>query len=141
MIISVDYDGTIVDDGFPKIGVPKEGAIPVLKALYEDGHRLVLWTCREDEPGKLYLSQAVNNLEAMGVTLHSVNETHPHDEFRDSELKRKVYADVYIDDKNFGGFPGWEAVARDLLKWEHDQYLAAVAKYEVRPYEQAEEIK
>lgn len=41
MIIAVDFDGTIVDDKYPKIGKLRENAIEVLKKLKEEGHYII----------------------------------------------------------------------------------------------------
>ena len=49
MIIAVDFDGTIVTHAYPKIGKEISGAISTLKRIQADGHRLILWTVREDE--------------------------------------------------------------------------------------------
>ena len=49
MLISVDYDGTIVRHAYPEVGEPIEGAIQTLKDLMAAGHFLILNTCREDE--------------------------------------------------------------------------------------------
>ena len=48
LIIAVDFDGTIVDDAYPKIGKTRIFAFETLKRLQEDGHRLILWTYRSD---------------------------------------------------------------------------------------------
>ena len=50
MIIAVDFDGTIVEHQYPKIGPEKPFAIDTLKKLAKENHRLILWTVRE---GKL----------------------------------------------------------------------------------------
>ena len=61
MVIAVDFDGTCVTDEFPKVG--KEiGAAPVLKALTENGHLIVLNTMRGHYPkveGKDVLADAI----------------------------------------------------------------------------------
>ena len=46
LIIAIDFDGTIVEDGYPKIGKPRIFAFETLQKLQEDGHRLILWTYR-----------------------------------------------------------------------------------------------
>jgi len=46
LIIAVDFDGTIVEDAYPKVGKPILFAFETLKKLQEDGHRLILWTYR-----------------------------------------------------------------------------------------------
>lgn len=112
--LGVDFDGTIVEHAFPEIGKPLPGAIEALKFLQVQGFRITLWTCREDVPGeRMYLTEAVEFLKGHGVELRAVNYTHPDDEFR-SPSGRKVYADIYIDDRNLGGFPGWFEVLRQL---------------------------
>ena len=47
MTIAVDFDGTIVEHRYPKIGVEKPFAIETLKMLIRDRHQLILWTVRE----------------------------------------------------------------------------------------------
>ncbi len=105
MLISVDFDGTIVDHSFPEIGEFLEGALETLKDLQEAGHILILNTCREDER-RAYLTEAVDHMKKHGIEFASVNTNRPEDEFRDKP-GRKIYAHIYIDDRNFGGFPGW----------------------------------
>lgn len=43
MIIAVDFDGTCVTHEFPKVG-RDIGAVPVLRKLVENGHKLILFT-------------------------------------------------------------------------------------------------
>lgn len=43
MIIAVDFDGTIVEHEYPKIGKEKIFATETLRQLINDGHRLILW--------------------------------------------------------------------------------------------------
>ena len=115
--ICVDFDGTIVEHKFPKIGTPLPGAIETLKDLKADGWNLILWTCREDEGhliDKQYLTQAVNFCKEQGVEFDGVNETPMDMEFRPNG-GRKAYASIYIDDRNFGGFPGWDVIRNELL--------------------------
>lgn len=122
-IICVDFDGTIVHHRFPAIGEALPHAFEVMKELKDAGHKLILWTCREDEGYKIskqYLSDAVNFCEENGVTFDSVNESIPEEDFRDNGLRRKPYAHVYIDDRNLGGFPGWIEVRRILLQGKED---------------------
>ncbi len=118
-VIVVDFDGTIVEHKFPKIGEPMPGAIETLKDLKEAGWALVLWTCREDDGHKIdrqYLTQAVKFCEEQGVVFDGINETPMDFEFRPENCKRrKAYGHIYIDDRNFGGFPGWDAVRKELL--------------------------
>jgi len=43
MIIAVDFDGTIVEHKYPKIGSEIPFATDTLKMLIKDGHQLILW--------------------------------------------------------------------------------------------------
>jgi hydroxymethylpyrimidine pyrophosphatase-like HAD family hydrolase len=46
LIIAVDFDGTIVEDAYPKIGKPLIFTFETLLKLQSEGHRLILWTYR-----------------------------------------------------------------------------------------------
>lgn len=109
MIIAVDFDGTIVEHRFPAIGKERLFAFETLKALQRNGHLLILWTFRS---GKL-LDEAVEYCRKNGVEFYAVNSSYPEEEFSD-EISRKVNADVFIDDRNFGGVPGWGEIYQKL---------------------------
>ena len=47
MIIAVDFDGTIVEHRYPRIGEEIPFAIDTLKLLQQEKHRLILWSVRE----------------------------------------------------------------------------------------------
>ena len=55
MVIAVDFDGTIVEHEYPKIGEEIPFATETLRMLINDHHKLILWSVRE---GKL-LDEAV----------------------------------------------------------------------------------
>jgi hydroxymethylpyrimidine pyrophosphatase-like HAD family hydrolase len=114
LMICVDFDGSIVEHRFPAIGEPLPGAFDTLRALQEAGHRLILWTCREDYGHSIsqqYLTDATNFCEKHGIIFDAVNESIKEEEFRpDGVLQRKPYAHYYIDDAIVGGFPGWDTI-------------------------------
>jgi hypothetical protein len=114
-VISIDFDGTIVKHAFPDIGEPLPFAFETMLALQAAGARLVLNTCREDEPKRKYLTEAIRFCAEKGLEFVSHNENTLDDDFREKGPRRKVFAHVYIDDRNFGGFPGWEAIGKVLL--------------------------
>lgn len=125
MTIAVDFDGTIVTHAYPAIGKELPGAIDTLKRLQSEGHRLILWTVRE---GKL-LDEAVEYCRNRGLEFFSVNENYtgeiPQTSDGDRTACRKLNADIYIDDRNLGGFPGWEAICRMLTeRMNYSQYYA-----------------
>ena len=94
MIIAIDFDGTCVKHAFPKIG-EDIGAVPVLKQLVKDGHKLVLNTMRSND----LITEAVSWFTEKGITLYGVNNTPGQSSWTRSP---KVYANVYIDDAALG---------------------------------------
>jgi hypothetical protein len=100
MYICVDFDGTVVDHCYPRIGQPVPEAITWLKRLQSQGARLILFTMRADNgDGGSYLQEAVDYLEKNGVILYGINRNPDQDSWTSSP---KAYADVYIDDAAFG---------------------------------------
>ena len=120
-VIAVDFDGTCVDFQFPNVGKDIPGAVDVLKKLVLAGYKIVLWTCREDHPtniNKRYLTEAVKWFEDNGIKLHGVNQLPFEDDIFKQDWgfsSRKLHAAVYVDDKNIGGFVGWDNVEKMLL--------------------------
>lgn len=109
-IIAVDFDGTIVEDRYPSIGKPKLFAFEALRQLQNQGHRLILWTYRAGRP----LEEAVAFCKENGIEFYSVNSSYEEEEFNESDQSRKINADIFIDDRNLGGFPGWGEVIQVL---------------------------
>ncbi len=110
LTIAVDFDGTIVEDAYPKVGKAKLFAFETLKKLQERGHRLVLWTYRSGST----LDDAVTFCKDNGITFYAVNKSFPEEEF-DPKYSRKINADVFIDDRNIGGMLGWGEIYQTLL--------------------------
>ena len=111
--IAVDFDGTIVDHEYPGIGKEKLFAFQTLKELEKLGARLILWTFRTGKE----LDEAVEFCRQNGVEFYAVNKNYP-EEVYDETISRKIEADIYIDDKNLGGFPGWSEVWQMLVPYE-----------------------
>ncbi len=106
MTIAVDFDGTIVRHRYPKIGDEIPFATETLRLLLRDRHRLILWTVRE---GKL-LDEAIEWCRARGVEFYAVNRDFPEEDATGSGFSRKIKADLFIDDRNFGGLPDWGTI-------------------------------
>ncbi|TXG38733.1 BT0820 family HAD-type phosphatase [Seonamhaeicola maritimus] len=109
LIIAVDFDGTIVEDAYPKIGKPQLFAFETLKKLQDEGHRLILWTYRHG----LKLHEAVAFCKENGIHFYAINSSFPEEQFK-NDASRKINADIFIDDRNFGGFPGWGEIYQEL---------------------------
>ena len=68
--IAVDFDGTIVEHEYPKIGKEMLFAFDTLKLLKDKGNKLILWTYRS---GK-YLDEAVEYCKENGLEFYAVNK-------------------------------------------------------------------
>lgn len=110
LTIAVDFDGTLVEDEFPRIGRPIIFAFDTLKKLQKEGHRLILWTYRKGRA----LEEAVKFCEENGIVFYAVNKSFPEEDF-DSSYSRKINADVFIDDRNIGGLKSWGEIYQQLI--------------------------
>lgn len=108
MTIAVDFDGTLHTGAYPSIGDMRPGAREYMQKLKEDGHFLILWTCREGQ----VLIDAINWMLEQGIPFDRVNDHEPKNKAKYGGTTRKVYADLYIDDKQVGGLPTWEEIYR-----------------------------
>lgn len=105
MVIAVDFDGTIVEHEYPKIGSPIPFAIETLLKLQQERHQLILWSVRD---GKL-LDEAVQYCEKKGLRFYAANKNHPEEDSANPS-SRKLNADLFIDDRNIGGLPDWGVI-------------------------------
>lgn len=103
--------GTCVAHEFPEVG-KDIGAVPILKALIAKGHKLILWTMRDDHNGQAvpspefegdfdgnYLTDAVNWFKRNGIELYGIQKNPTQDNWTKSP---KCYAQLYIDDAALG---------------------------------------
>ncbi|HOU02244.1 MAG TPA: hypothetical protein PK719_01180 [Bacteroidales bacterium] len=111
--IAVDFDGTIVEHMYPEIGKEKLFAFQTLRELEKKGAKLILWTFRTGKE----LEDAVEYCRKNGIEFYAVNKNYP-EEIVDETVSRKIDADIYIDDKNIGGFPGWSEAWQILFPYE-----------------------
>jgi hydroxymethylpyrimidine pyrophosphatase-like HAD family hydrolase len=108
--IAVDFDGTIVEHAYPAIGREMLFAFATLKRLQEKGHKLILWSIREGQT----LQEAVDFCKANGVEFYAVNANFAGEVLEPGISARKVNADIFIDDRNVGGFRGWSEIYQML---------------------------
>lgn len=90
MIIAVDFDGTICRNNEPNLAL-----INRLRAEQQAGNIVILWTCRCGNR----LIEALNYMRRYGLIPNYVNENAPQAIRQLGQNSRKIYADVYIDDK------------------------------------------
>ncbi len=94
-IYAVDFDGTLCVNSFPEIGAPNMRLINHLIKRKKRGNKLILWTCRTGDK----LAEAVSWCKDKGLEFDAVNTNLPEQIEYFGEDTRKVFADVYIDDK------------------------------------------
>lgn len=94
MVIAIDFDGTCVTNEYPNVG-KNIGAVPVLKRIVEKGHRIILYTMRDNER----LKDAEQWFESNNIPLWGVNNNPAQESWSSSP---KIYAHLYIDDAALG---------------------------------------
>ena len=99
-IIAVDFDGTLVEDKFPKIGTIKDENWKAMLKARENGAKIILWTCRDGKN----LRDAVDFCADYGFEFDAINENIKETQEMFSNDTRKVYANEYWDDKAIMNF-------------------------------------
>jgi hypothetical protein len=129
--ILVDFDGTVVTHEFPNVG-KDIGAVPILKKLVANGHKLILFTMRSERPFinfngsvRYVLDEAVEWFVKNDIPLYGVN-TNP--EQKDWTSSPKAFGQLIIDDIALGcpvqvdkkvsqrPFVDWEKVEELLIE-------------------------
>lgn len=96
-IIAVDFDGTLCENVYPWAGKPNTILIDWLNDMKRKyGAKLILWTCRS----RKNLRYAVKWCKDHGLEFDAVNKNLKRSIKKFGGDSRKVYADIYIDDKN-----------------------------------------
>ena len=129
MKIAVDFDGTIVEHKYPEIGNELLFAFDTLKQLQKLGHQLILWTFRTGKE----LEDAVEFCRQKGIEFYAVNKSYPEEIYIPNKVSRKVDVDLFIDDRNVGGFPGWSNIWKifnpeDFIEEQEDDELNIIQK-------------
>lgn len=96
-IMAVDFDGTLVEDNFPEIGKEIEHICEFVRRMQILGVKTILWTSRTGDA----LKAAIEWCEDNNLQFTTINENIPEViELTGGIDTRKVYADVYLDDRN-----------------------------------------
>ena len=111
LTIAVDFDGTLVENRYPKIGKPILFAFETLKKLQQEGHQIILWTYRSG----VKLEEAVEYCESKGIKFYAVNKSYPEEEYEEQLMSRKILADIFIDDRNINGLPPWGEIYHQIV--------------------------
>lgn len=101
--IAIDFDGTIVKDNYPLIGKLRKGAKKYINKLYDEGHTILIHTCRSG----VHEMEAFRFLVDNGIEFDYLNENDPRIISKYNNDSRKLSADLYIDDRNLVKLPKW----------------------------------
>lgn len=95
-ILAVDFDGTLVENKFPEIGEVNPVIWEAVSAYKAAGWKIILWSCRTET----MLQDAVDFCAERGLIFDAVNENLPEVQAYYGGDTRKVFADMYIDDRS-----------------------------------------
>ncbi|GHV49851.1 hypothetical protein FACS1894216_00990 [Synergistales bacterium] len=107
MIIAVDFDGALAENAYPDIGEPINPVIAFVKWKQAKCAKVILWTCRKGKE----LEAALLWCEVRGIRFDAVNENLPEVIEKFGGDTRKIYADLYIDDRAINP---WETPRRAI---------------------------
>jgi hypothetical protein len=100
--VAIDLDGTLAENyekfDANKIGDPRTGAADVLREFQRRGYRIIIWTVRNNP------SLIESWCDQHGIPFDHINENPD----QPPNSSRKVYADVYVDDRAIDGRKGWD---------------------------------
>lgn len=111
-ILAIDFDGTIATDSFPEVGKLRKDADVIIRKLHQDGHEIIINTCRT---GK-YEGLAEYFLKKNDIPYHFINSNLPRVIDFYKQDCRKISADYYIDNRNIGGLPSWKEIYKIIKK-------------------------
>jgi len=115
MEIAIDFDGTCVTHEYPKVG-KDIGAIPILKKLVNNNHRLILFTMRSNKE----LREAINWFIDNDIPLYGIQVNPTQGEWTSSP---KCYAQLYIDDAALGCPLLYPVIGRPHVDWQIAEQL------------------
>lgn len=110
--LAVDFDGVIADyskgyQGPDVFGSPIEGAAEFLQKLHDEGWRIIIWTAREE------IGLLKKYLDANKIPYDFVNENPDQ-----STTAKKVWADVYLDDRGLTFTGDWQKAYKEIESFE-----------------------
>jgi hydroxymethylpyrimidine pyrophosphatase-like HAD family hydrolase len=121
-VIAVDFDDTIFYDDYPFVGDPIPGAVETINKYYDQGHKIIIWTCREGESAE----EAILAMEREGLKYHLFNNNDPERVCKYNNDSRKIGCDILIDDKALPFLAigiNWEdidLILESYLDWENE---------------------
>lgn len=95
-ILAVDFDGTLVQDQYPMIGKIRKPVWDAVIKAQKEGWKIILWSCRNGSD----LKNAVEFCSDNGLHFDAINENLDEVKIMYGGDTRKVFADMYIDDRS-----------------------------------------
>ena len=118
-IIAIDFDGVIAEvnsnwmPGTPNVpGFLIKDVDVYIRKLHEDGHKIIIWTCRGGH--NLYLAEQF--IEDHNIPYDRINDNVDGHYEKFKHNTRKVHADIYIDDHQIGDLPSWKEIYEIIKK-------------------------
>lgn len=111
-VMAVDFDGVLVEDAYPKIGLPNFQLFKKLIQLRAHGVKLILHTCRMGRE----LEDAVRLCHNLSLTFDAYNANLPSRTTKFGGDSRKISADLYLEDRALGWDPRM-SIVRGLDSW------------------------
>lgn len=96
LIAAVDFDGLLVKNEFPEIGEIRQPMFNAVKHLQDNGWKIILWSCRTGD----MLKDAVEFCVQHGLVFDAVNENLKEVQEYFGGDTRKVFANMYLDDRS-----------------------------------------
>ena len=106
-VLSIYFDGTLIDGNWDIKGTPRLDVVAKTKEFCDHPNcDVILWTCREE----FLLAEAIERCESWGLkfaavntnTFESLNWSLKHFGRLGATCGRKIFADIYVDDKSPG---------------------------------------
>ena len=119
LVIAIDFDGTICDLSFPEVGRMKLDADTYINMLYDEGHHILIHTCRTG----IYEGLAQTFLKEQEIHYHYINSNMPYMIELYGQDCRKLSADIYIDDKCLMGLPKTWKEIYELVQIRKEEIL------------------
>lgn len=124
LIVCVDFDGTIVNNGPDNSIISLKPAVKTVLNLWNEmGIYVIIWTCRTGDTQ----IEAEIFLKENKINYDKIND-HSSYTYRDwPKAGKKVYADIYIDDRNHNNNDiNWQEI-HEYVKLKNIEHLK---KYE-----------
>jgi len=111
LTVAIDFDGVIVEERYPEIGLLKPGAKETIDWLYSSGNWVIINSCRS---GKMERDM-VEFLQKNAIPFHVANQNLDHRITKYGGDCRKIGADLYIDDRSiFANGIDWQDIRMRL---------------------------